>query len=404
MGKNYRITPEGTRDLIFEECVFRRQLEERMEQLFGSRGFAEVVTPEIEFLDVFTQAYNVISEESMYKLSDRKGRLIALRPDSTMPIARLVSTRLRDQVLPLRLFYNQKVYHAAPSLTGRNDEEFQSGIEMIGVSGKRADLEVLFTAVEALECCNPSNYRLEIGHIAIFNRLMEKLGIGEELKEEIRLLIESKNYPALNDLVDSRLTPKDAAQMKQLPRLFGGDEIFDKAITLFEDAEITKTVEYLRSLYTALQSYGLGEKISVDLGIVNQINYYTGVIFRGYISGFGRAILSGGRYDHLFAAFGMPSPAVGFGINLDAVLASLLENTPAHPLSNAELLVFSPDGFEVEGLLYSNQQIQQGKNVEYCVFDSLDRAVEYANRKGIPEIAVVGDTIKMIRPEKGGDR
>ena len=113
MGKNYRITPEGTRDLIFEECVFRRQLEERMEQLFGSRGFAEVVTPEIEFLDVFTQAYNVISEESMYKLSDRKGRLIALRPDSTMPIARLVSTRLRDQVLPLRLFYNQKVYHAA---------------------------------------------------------------------------------------------------------------------------------------------------------------------------------------------------------------------------------------------------------------------------------------------------
>lgn len=404
MGKNYRITPEGTRDLIFEECTLRRELEERMKRLFKSRGFAEVVTPEIEFLDVFTLTHHIISEESMYKLSDRKGRLIALRPDSTMPIARLVSTRLKDQLLPLRLFYNQKVYHATPSLTGKSDEELQSGIEIIGVSGKRADLEALSTAVEALESCNPSNYRLEIGHIAIFNRLIEKLGIDDELKEEIRLVIESKNYPALNDLVDSRLSAKDAAQIKQLPRLFGGDEIFDKAIALFEDAQITETVEYLRDLYNALQRLGMKEKISVDLGIVNRINYYTGVIFRGYISGFGQAILSGGRYDNLFAEFGMPNPAIGFGINLDAVLASLLENAPVKPNAAASLLVFAPTGYEMDGLVYLKEKIEDGVAAEYSVFDSLDETLDYANKKGVSQVAVVSASVEIVDLGKGGER
>ncbi len=398
MGKNYRITPEGTRDLIFEECVLRRELEEKMKSLFRQRGFSEVVTPEIEFLDVFTLAHHIISEESMYKLSDRKGRLIALRPDSTMPIARLVSTRLKEQPLPIRLFYNQKVYHATPSLTGKSDEELQSGIEMIGVSGKRADLEALFLAVEALENCNSSNYRLEIGHIAIFNRLMEKFGINDELKEEIRLVIESKNYPALNDLVDSRLPSKEAAQIKQLPRLFGENDIFDKAIALFEDEKITETIEYLRSLYNSLQRLGVAEKISVDLGIVNRINYYTGVIFRGYISGFGQAVLSGGRYDNLLAEFGMPNPAIGFGINLDAVLSSLLEGHPVTPLPKAELLIFAADGHEMDGLFYQKQQLEAGVVAEYSVFNTFEETLNYAKKYGFCKIAVIESCsdVKMI--------
>ena len=401
MNKNYRITPEGTRDLIFDECTLRRDLEGRLKTLFRNRGYSEVVTPEIEFLDVFTLGHNALAIENMYKFSDRKGRLLALRPDSTMPIARLVSTRLKGREFPIRLFYNQKVYHATPSLKGKSDEELQSGIEMIGASGKRADLEVLFTAVEALEACNPSNYRLEIGHIAIFNRLIEKMGLDDELKEEIRSVIESKNYPALNDLVDSRLPAEDAAQIKQLPRLFGGSEIFDKAIALFNDDEITETVEYLRSLYNALQTLGLCDKISVDLGIVNRINYYTGVLFRGYISGFGQEVLSGGRYDNLFDEFEMPSPAIGFGINLDAVLTSLLEDHCGSTGSETKLLVFAPESKEVEGLIYLKEQTEKGITAEYSVFDTLEKTLAYAAGKGIEKIAVVCDTIELIDVKKG---
>ena len=95
MSLNYRITPEGTRDFVFEECAMRRELEQKMSGLFQARGFTEVTTPEIEFLDVFTVKNHPIPVEDMYKLSDQKGRLIALRADSTMPIARVFSTRLK---------------------------------------------------------------------------------------------------------------------------------------------------------------------------------------------------------------------------------------------------------------------------------------------------------------------
>lgn len=402
MGKNYRITPEGTRDLIFEECTLRRELERKTAKLFRNRGFTEVVTPEIEFLDVFTLKTHHISVEDMYKLSDRKGRLIALRPDSTMPIARLVSTRLREEPLPLRLFYNQKVYHATPSLTGHSDEVLQSGIEIIGASGKRADLEVIATAVEALDCCTAADYRLEIGHIAIFHRLMEKLKLDDDLKEEIRWCIEIKNYPALNDLVDSRLASQDANMIKQLPRLFGSEEVFDQAIALFQDEEITETVEYLRGIYNDLQQLGLKDKISVDLGIVNQANYYTGVLFRGYITGFGQAVLSGGRYDNLFSEFGMPCPATGFGMNLDAVLMSLLGNIPVKHSFVPDVLVFSPEGFEMKGLIHAQTLADSGKVTEYSVFPTLEETKTYAVQKGIATIAIVSDTIKELPVERKG--
>ena len=397
MSLNYRITPEGTRDFVFEECAMRRELEQKMSGLFQARGFTEVTTPEIEFLDVFTVKNHPIPVEDMYKLSDRKGRLIALRADSTMPIARVFSTRLKDELLPMRLFYNQKVYRSTPSLAGHSDEILQSGIEIIGAKGKRADLEVIATAVEALGNLGISDYRLEIGHIAIFNRLMEKLWIDDELGESIRELIETKNYPALNDLVDSRLDETAAGMIKRLPRLFGSDEVFDEAIKLFHDEEITKTVEYLRGIYNDLTMLGLQNKISVDLGMVNRASYYTGVLFRGYISGFGQAVLSGGRYDNLLTAFGKPSPATGFGINLDAILASLFAVHSVKRELPADILVYSEDSYEMNGLLYARDLIAQNKRVEHSVFETLEESKQYALKKGIPEIVIVGETVQTIQ-------
>ena len=400
MNKYCRITPEGTRDYVFDECILRRELEHQVAALFSRRGFTEVVTPEIEFMDVFTLPSCHIPEEGMYKLTDRKGRLIALRPDSTMPIARLVSTRMKDFPVPIRLFYNQKVYHATPSLAGKSDEELQSGIEIIGVSGVRADLEAVSLAVETLEACNPSDYRLELGHIAIFNRLIEKYQIDGELGEEIRSLIEMKNYPALNDLLDSALPEPAAFAFKQLPRLFGGDEIFDQAIRVLDDPEITKIIGYLRDLYFALEQLGLQDKVSVDLGLVNQAHYYTGVLFRGYISGFGQAVLSGGRYDRLFAEFGLSHPAIGFGINLDAVLASVMENRPKTLSASSEVLVFAEKGYEVQGLLYIRERLKDNGVAEYSAFETLEEALSYGKQKGVSEIAVVSETVRIIRVEE----
>ncbi|MBQ8614607.1 MAG: ATP phosphoribosyltransferase regulatory subunit, partial [Ruminiclostridium sp.] len=108
------LTPEGTRDLLFDECVALRTVEDKLRSVFQSHGYAEVVTPGLEFFDVFSSKSRYFSQESMYKLTDAKGRLMVLRPDSTLPIARLVGTRLREETFPLKLFYNQTIYRANP--------------------------------------------------------------------------------------------------------------------------------------------------------------------------------------------------------------------------------------------------------------------------------------------------
>ena len=139
MLKNQLITPEGTKDYLFEEAAVREEAETLLHTLFKARGFSEVITPGLEFLDVFSVKGHSIPIEYMYKLSDYKGRLMVLRPDSTMPIARLCATRLRAEQIPLRLFYNQTVYSQNRTLSGRSDEVTQAGVELLGAAGLRAD-------------------------------------------------------------------------------------------------------------------------------------------------------------------------------------------------------------------------------------------------------------------------
>ena len=180
MKKTMKITPEGTRDLLFEECMARREAEGKLSDLFVCRGYSEVMTPGIEFYDVFDAMPMAIPADGMYKLTDDKGRLLVMRPDNTMPIARLTATRLQNAVLPVRLYYAQDVYHLNHGLTGRNDQQFQAGVELIGAAGMRADLEMLSLAAEAIRLFadgEDTSFRIEIGHIGFFNALIAALEV-----------------------------------------------------------------------------------------------------------------------------------------------------------------------------------------------------------------------------------
>ena len=141
--RNYnRITPEGTKDLLLEECLVRRETEEKIRSVFQSQGYDELVTPGLEFFDVFQSEAVQYPQEQLYKLTDSKGRLIVLRPESTAPIARVVATRLREAMLPQRLCYMQTAYRFEPALKGRSDEFMQAGAELIGSDSYMADLEM----------------------------------------------------------------------------------------------------------------------------------------------------------------------------------------------------------------------------------------------------------------------
>ncbi len=171
MKRNDLLTPEGTRDLLFEECAAKRAISERITRLFENYGYSEVITPGLEFYDVFNGKVRYFPQETMYKLVDGKNRLMVLRPDSTMPIARLAATRLSSEELPLKLFYNQNIFMVNPKDSGRDDEIAQCGIEILGGNSDAADYEALVLAAKALAECD-EDFRLEIGDSGIFTELM----------------------------------------------------------------------------------------------------------------------------------------------------------------------------------------------------------------------------------------
>ena len=392
-----RATPEGTRDLLFEECAARREVESTLSRLFKARGYNRVITPTLEFFDVFDRESAGMPLETLYNVTDARGRLMVLRPDNTLPIARIAATRLRDETIPLRLFYSQNVFRRNPGLTGRRDESAQSGIELIGASGLRADLEILTTAVDALEQCGAPDFRIEIGHAGFSSALFQALEADETLREEIAELIEMKNYAALNDALDQAGDTQVARAIRRLPRLFGGEEVLDEAAALYDDQRALDPLSYLRNIYRLLMQLGLQNKVNIDLGLVHRGNYYTGVVFRGYIEGLGVTVLSGGRYDGLLGEFGSPMPATGFGVEVDALACAMCARGDAAAPKAADVLVFGVDGCEVRALSYARSLNEQGLVCENCVLDSAEAARDYAARKGIGRLDVVkAESVEII--------
>lgn len=388
--KNYDlITPEGTKDLLFGECIVRRNIEDVLLKLFKSRGYSEMITSGLEFFDVFNQKSRYFPQENLYKLTDSKGRLIVLRPDSTMPIARVVATRLRDAYLPLRLCYNQTVYRNESLLKGRSDEIVQTGIELIGSQTKMADLEVISTAIDSLNAFG-MEFSLEIGNIGVFRTLVDKLEADESEKDQIRKLIQSKNFPALNDFLDTFGNSPVTSALKKLPALFGGEEVFEKAEELIPDESVKVILEELRDLYRDASALcGSAGNITVDLGLVNKTDYYTGLIIKGYLSGHGEEVISGGRYDKLISEFGYDIPAVGFAVNVNGIFKVIEKNGILPTPAPADVIIYVEEGFEVAGLKAAKELREQGMVVENALFGDIETVREYAKEKRIGRVVVI---------------
>lgn len=388
------ITPEGTRDYLFEECYVKRAAEAEIHSIFKRMGYAELITPGLEFYDVFDLNSRYFPQEELYKLTDSKGRLLVLRPDSTMPIARVVATRLKDAMLPLRLFYNQPVYRFEPSLKGRSDEIVQTGIELIGSSSRMADVEIISAAVSVLSSVGV-NFSLELGDVGIFRELMHRLNATPAQKEEIRSLIEEKNYPALNDLLDRMGDNKITNALKKLPTLFGGEEVFDKAAALFQDARIEMLLDHLKELYLEICEMNHGGRITVDLGLVNKTDYYTGLVIKGYLEGCGEEVLSGGRYDKLLSEFGYDIPAVGMAVNVDAV-ASVSAKLCKPQLPTPDVLIAAAEGYEAQAVAVAEKFRREGRIAEHALFTDMQLVHEYARDKNIGKIVIVSEEITEV--------
>ncbi|GHU61701.1 hypothetical protein AGMMS49983_01880 [Clostridia bacterium] len=342
------LTPDGTNDRLFAELEAEKSVTGALTVLFESEGYRQVRTPGLEFLSVFETNAAYFPPEEMFKLSDNKGRLVAVRPDSTIAIARLTATKLKGASLPLQIYYAQSVFRRQPEHRGRDVEVMQMGVELIGEAGFTADVDMIDLAARSLAASYTGHFRIEIGHVGLYNRLVERLGADSEAKERIHRYVTAKNFSALEEVLDGFRDRTTATLILKLPGLFGGAEALSEAEALFDgyDVEITDMLAYLGHVTEELARRGGGVEVMLDLGLVNHAEYYSSLVFRGYGESAGEPLLSGGRYDGLFRDFGEDLPATGFGLNID-LLAGQRDRAgqgdrPSVPLGGTECLSLCP--------------------------------------------------------------
>jgi len=316
--------PAGTRDLLPGEAKRRRLLENTLAGIFEQWGYSEVATPTLEYYETVAVEMGEELNNQLYRLFDRDGSLLVLRPDMTTPIARLVTSRMRHLELPQRLFYIANVFRYESPQAGRLREFGQAGVELVGAGEAAADAEMIAVAVHALRCSGLASFQLSLGNIAVFNAIMEEVGLPPALLRAVHRALAAKDLVGLSKLLERH--DMNRAQQEivlEVSDLRGGDDVIERVKNLVQSPEAFQAVLQLEEVWGQLQRLQVRQEVQLDLGLIRDFEYYTGIVFEGYTADLGFTICGGGRYDHLLAKFGRPAPATGFALGLDRLLLAL---------------------------------------------------------------------------------
>ena len=317
-------TPEGVRDIYAEEYARKLAVEQKIQHVFSLYGYQSIETPVFEFFDIFKKERGSVGSQGMYKFFDRDNNTLVLRPDMTPPIARCVAKYYMDETKPLRLCYLGPTFINGTSYQGRLKESTQTGAELIGDDTADADAEMIAMLIDALKETGLKEFQVELGQVEFYRGLVEESGMNEETQEQLRILIENKNYFGVEELLSEQTMGEDLKKLfLKLPELFGDIDQIRLAKSMTTNERALGAIHRLEEVQEILDSYGLGDYVSYDLGMLSKYSYYTGIIFKAYTYGTGEYIVAGGRYDKLLEQFGKKAAAVGFAIMADQLLLAL---------------------------------------------------------------------------------
>ncbi len=317
-------TPEGVRDIYAEEYARKLAVEQKIQHVFSLYGYQSIETPVFEFFDIFKKERGSVGSQGMYKFFDRDNNTLVLRPDMTPPIARCVAKYYMDETKPLRLCYLGPPFINGTSYQGRLKESTQTVAELIGDDTADADAEMIAMVIDALKETGLKEFQVELGQVEFYRGLVEESGMNEETQEQLRILIENKNYFGVEELLSEQTMGEDLKKLfLKLPELFGDIDQIRLAKSMTTNERALGAIHRLEEVQEILDSYGLGDYVSYDLGMLSKYSYYTGIIFKAYTYGTGEYIVAGGRYDKLLEQFGKKAAAVGFAIMADQLLLAL---------------------------------------------------------------------------------
>ncbi|SFS96950.1 ATP phosphoribosyltransferase regulatory subunit [Paenibacillus sp. 453mf] len=335
--------PAGVRDYLPHVVDKLRRIEHRVLECMGSWGYRQIITPSMEYYDTVGVASST-SDRKLFKLLNNRGTTLVLRSDMTAPIARVVSSLLKEEKLPLRLSYHANVFRAIEEEAGREAEFFQTGVELVGDDSPEADAEVVALAIASLKAAGVQSFKIAMGHVGFLNGLFEEIVPGQkELQKELKEVLLKRDYVGYREKIDALpLEDESKERMNAILRLRGGKEICSKAEQLSTSSEARSSMNHLCSVWEVLEAYGVSQHVLIDLTMIGDFSYYTGMTFEGYAAELGSPVCSGGRYDKLLKQFGKDVPATGFalktnrivdgvrGIRVEQPLPVLIEYTKEH--------------------------------------------------------------------------
>lgn len=321
--------PQGVKDYTPEKAEELRRVEDGLLEEFGRWGYRKIITPLFEYMDPLYAGLGDELRDKVLKFVDPStGHIVALRPDITPQVGRIVATQLKDHTSPLRLCYNGRVVRFEEKSSGKEREIFQVGCELVGLKSADADAEIIALGIKSLGKSGIKRLVLDIGHTGILSHLLKQTG---EQRKAIEDALKKKDQEALAKAIKITKAPKSVKNgLLLLPDLLGGVEILEQAKKITSIRKYIKEIEYVLSI---LDDYNLDFDINVDLAELRGFNYYTGVTFEIISRDIPAPLIKGGRYDELMGQYGYDSPATGFAIDLESILnfsKQNLENNQIH--------------------------------------------------------------------------
>lgn len=388
--KNLLHTPEGVRDIYDRECARKNIVEQRILRQMQLFGYSAIETPMFEFFDIFAKERGSVSDREMYKFFDRYNNTVVLRPDMTPAIARCVTKFYGEETMPQRLCYLGHTFTNSASYKGRLYEVTQSGAELIGDDSAQADAEMIAMVIQSLRSAGLKEFQVELGEVEFFRGLLEEAGISEEEGDELRELIENKNYFGVEDYISNVLKKADFKDVfLKLPELFGSVDNIRKAKEMTKNQRAQSAIDRLEKVHQILKEYGLTEYISYDLGMLSKFSYYTGIIFKAYSYGIGDYMVSGGRYDKLLVQFGRDISAIGFAITIDRLMSALSSQKVEFDTSAADVLVVYEEQRTGEAVQVLTRYRRIGKRAMGMPIEGEKERKEYiayAKEKGMKQL------------------
>jgi ATP phosphoribosyltransferase regulatory subunit len=313
--------PAGVKDMLPKAVAKLRKIERSVLDVMKRWGYREIMTPTLEYYDTVGAASST-SDGELFKLLDQKGTTMVLRSDLTAPIARVVASMLKDEPFPLKLCYHANVFRAIEEGAGREAEFYQTGVELVGDAAPDADAEIVALAVASLEAAGVRQFKIALGHAGFLDGLFrEALSDVPEAQTALKACLQHRNYVGFRATVRQLALPETVKErLQEILRLCGGKDVCERARQLTHDAAAQAAVDHLEEIWDVLDAYGVSEYVMIDLTMIGNFSYYTGMIFEGYSADLGFPVVSGGRYDNLLTQFGRPAPATGFALKTNRIL------------------------------------------------------------------------------------